>query len=625
MCGISGFLNRPQNWKEEIDNMNARLFHRGPDGGGVWADAERKVVFGHRRLSIRDLSESGAQPMISADGRLVICYNGEIYNCGELKEDLEKRGIRFRGSCDTEVLLEALGVYGAEKTLSMIKGMFAFALYDREEKKLLLARDRIGEKPLYYGFVGESFVFSSELSAIRTLKGFDNPVNTEILNIYFVHGYIPAPYTIYKGLYKLPPGCLLELSEPFREPVVRTYWDIREVAARGQEKLFSGSEEEAAGELEKLLKDSIRGQLAADVPVGAFLSAGIDSSTIVSLMQEVSDRPVKTYTIGMEEGDFNEAPIAKQIAEILGTDHTELMISEKDMEEVIPRLAHIYSEPFADSSQIPTYLVSRLTREHVTVSLSGDAGDELFCGYGTYSSIERIWNKMGAIPYPLRKLASCLALANPFGRSKVYRTKAMLLSARDPGQLYELDNREEPLSLELSLDRTMAPYAYNTYEYGRIRELNHNIMLMDMLMYHPDDILVKVDRSAMACSLETRVPLLDRDLVEFSFTLPIEYKKKDGVTKKVLRDILYKRVPGELMERPKKGFSIPIAKWLKKKELREWAEGLLAPEKLKAEGFLRPDIVERIWKDYLEKDLFRVQIWYLLMFEEWLAKEALPC
>ena len=627
MCGIAGFFNRPDNWEKDIEAMKERMLHRGPDAGGTWSSEDHRAVLGHRRLAVVDLTESGIQPMCSSDGRFVISYNGEIYNHPALREKLLAEGkvAAFRGSSDTEVLLEALKAYGVEETLRFIKGMFAFALYDREEKRLILARDRIGEKPLYYGFVGKSFVFASDLGCIRVLEGFGNPINTEILNIYFVHGYIPAPYTIYQDIFKLEPGCYLEIKAPFKEPEIHSYWSIRKAAEEGQNDLFSGSEEEAAGELERLLKEAIRGQMMADVPVGAFLSAGIDSSTIVSLMQEVSAAKVRTFTIGMTEGDYNEAPIAKQIAEILGTEHTEMYISEEDAKAVIPSLAGFYGEPFADSSQIPTYLVSKLTRQHVTVSLSGDAGDELFCGYGTYSSIERIWGKMGQIPYFIRKPASALLLANPFGKSKVYRTKSMLLSAKDPGQLYELDNKEEPLAEQIALDRSIAPYKYNTYQYGAIKELNHNIMLMDMLMYHPDDILVKVDRSAMAVSLETRVPLLDRDVVEFAWRLPIQYKKKDGVTKKVLRDILYKRVPKELMERPKKGFSIPIAKWLKEPGLKAWAEGLLEKERIRREGLLNPDVVDMIWKDFTERGLFRVQIWYLLMFEEWYEKEYHRC
>ncbi len=635
MCGIAGFCNRPVNWREEILKMNERMYHRGPDAGGVWSSSDASVVFGHRRLSVIDLTEGGAQPMTSASGRFTIAYNGEIYNYQLLREKLlrEKRVASFRGTSDTEVLLEAFEAYGVEETIRQCKGMFAIALYDSAEETLYLLRDRVGEKPLYYGFVhtpGElqggnsegqkSFAFASDIGSLRELKGFDNEINTEILNIYFVHGYIPAPYSIYQGIYKLEAGCILTLKKPFMEPRIQPYWSMKDVAVYGQSHLFQGTEEEAAEELERLLKESIRGQMVADVPVGAFLSAGIDSGTIVALMQELSGgHRVKSFTIGMEDPTFNEAAYAKEIAKRLGTEHTELYITEEDAKAVIPKLSYMFSEPFADSSQIPTYLVSKLTREHVTVSLSGDGGDELFCGYETYASVSRIWGKMGRVPYALRKPVSELLLRLPIKKKdKIFQTKSMLLGAKDPAELYELDNREEPLALKLSVNSVTAPYKYTQYRYGEIKELNHNIMLMDMQMYHPDDILVKVDRTAMAVSLETRVPLLDKDVVEFAWTLPIEYKKRDGVTKRVLRDILYRRVPKELMERPKKGFSIPIEKWLREKELRDWAESLLDEGKIREQGLLHADVVRRIWRGYIENGVWRIQIWYLLMFEEWL-------
>lgn len=623
MCGIAGFCNRKGDWRKDIENMNKRMFHRGPDAGGIWSNEDETVVFGHRRLSIVDLSENGAQPMTSKSGRFTICFNGEIYNYKRLADKLlsEKKVTAFRGSSDTEVLLEAFESYGIEETIKQCKGMFAIALFDKETKKLYLLRDRVGEKPLYYGFVNGEFVFASDLGSIRALEGFQNPIEEKVLNIYFVHGYIPAPYSIYQDIYKLEPGCILELDAPYKEPKIKSYWSMTEAAVYGQSHLFTGTEEEAADELERLLKESIREQMVADVPVGAFLSAGIDSSTIVALMQSLSDRKVRSFTIGMEDKAFNEAVAAKEIAAHLGTDHTELYITDKDAKEVIPSLAHMFAEPFADSSQIPTFLVSKMTREHVTVSLSGDGGDELFCGYVSYQSIDRIWNKMKNVPYPIRKLASDLIVHNPFITNKVHQTKGMLLGAKTPAQLYELSNQEEPLSLQISKNKQFCSYKHNEYQYGAIEELNHNIMLMDMTMYHPDDILVKVDRAAMAVSLETRVPMLDKDVVEFAWTLPIAYKKKDGVTKRVLRDVLYRYVPKEMMERPKKGFSIPIMKWLKEPELREWAESLLDRKTIEQQGILNADVVEKIWKDFVEKDIWRIQIWYLLMFQEWMCRE----
>lgn len=622
MCGIAGFCNRKGNWQKDIENMNRRMLHRGPDAGGVWSNEDESVVFGHRRLSIVDLSETGAQPMTSRSGRFTICYNGEIYNYKKLAKKLldEGKTAAFRGTSDTEVLLEAFECYGIEETIRQCKGMFAIALFDRETKKLWLLRDRVGEKPLYYGFVNGEFVFASDLGCIQVLQGFQNPIEEKVLQLYFVHGYIPAPYSIYKDIYKLEPGCILELEAPYKNVKIKPYWSMTEAAVYGQKHLFTGSEEEAADELERLLKESIKEQMVADVPVGAFLSAGIDSSTIVALMQSLSERKVKSFTIGMEEKEYNEAVYAKEIAAHLGTEHTELYITDKDAKQVIPSLAHMFAEPFADSSQIPTFLVSKMTREHVTVSLSGDGGDELFCGYVTYDSIDRIWNKMKGIPYPVRKLCSELIIHNPFIKDKVHQTKGMLLGAKDPVKLYELSNQEEPLSLKVSKNHEFCVYKHNEYRYGEISDLQHNIMLMDMVMYHPDDILVKVDRSAMAVSLETRVPMLDKDVVEFAWTLPIGYKKKDGVGKKVLRDVLYRYVPKEMMERPKKGFSIPIMKWLKEPELREWAEMLLDRKVIEQQGILNPDVVEKIWKDFIEKDIWRIQIWYILMFQEWMAE-----
>lgn len=415
MCGIAGFCNNAENWKENIERMNQRMVHRGPDAGGIWANDDKSVVFGHRRLSIIDLSEKGAQPMHSASGRYVCVFNGEIYNYRTIRDRLlaEKKVTAFRGGSDTEVLLAAFEAYGVRKTLALCKGMFAIALYDQETKRITLMRDRVGEKPLYYGFVNGSFVFASDIGSIRVLDGFQNEIDTAVLQIYFIHGYIPAPYSVYKDIYKLDAGCILELDAPYKSPKISSYWSVRDVAKYGEAHPFQGTREEAADELERLLKAAIKEQMVADVPVGAFLSAGIDSSTIVALMQAQSDLKVRTFTIGMDDPKYNEATYAKEIAKHLGTEHTELYITSEDARAVIPRLAQIFGEPFADSSQIPTYLVSKMTREHVTVSLSGDAGDELFCGYVTYSSIERIWGKMKSYPYAVRKMASSLLVNCP--------------------------------------------------------------------------------------------------------------------------------------------------------------------------------------------------------------------
>lgn len=624
MCGIAGFCNFHGSVKmqeENLEKMKQRMLHRGPDAGGSYISEDGKVALGHRRLSIVDLSEAGLQPMKSHSGRYVMVYNGEIYNYKKLSQKLlnEKKVDRFRGTSDSEVILEAFEAYGVEETIARCKGMFAIALYDTKEQKLYLLRDRIGEKPLYYGFMGDTFVFASDVACIAALDGFQNPIHKDVLGIYFIHGYIPAPYSIYENIYKLESGCILEIKSPFNKYDISTYWSIKEVAQHGQEHLFKGTYEEAVDELERLLKASIQDQMMADVPVGAFLSAGIDSSTVVALMQSLHPDKVKTFTIGMEDEKYNEAVYAKEIAAHLGTEHTELYITEENARGVIPKIPFIFGEPFADSSQIPTYLVSRMTRQHVTVSLSGDGGDELFCGYNSYASVDRIWGKMKNVPYGIRKLASELVLHSPLSNKEIYRVKGTLLGARGASDLYRLSMEREPLIKDITLSKKEIPYKYTEYDPGFLKETNHNIMLMDMLMYHPDDILVKVDRTAMAVSLETRVPMLDKDVVEFAWTLPVEFERQNGVGKRILRDVLYRYVPKEMMERPKKGFSIPIQKWLKEKELREWAENLIDRKTLCQQGILNPDVVWKMWTDFIEKDEWRIQIWYVLIFQEWMS------
>lgn len=626
MCGIAGFCNLKCDKHKNIQKMKDRMFHRGPDAGGEYFSEDGNVTFGHRRLSIVDLSENGAQPMISGSGRYVIAYNGEIYNYKKVAEKLLREGKvkAFRGTSDTEVLLEAIESYGVKEAIALCKGMFAIALYDQKEQVLYLLRDRVGEKPLYYGQVQDGFVFASDIGSIAVLDGFENSINTAVLDLYFVHGYIPAPYSIYEKIYKLEPGTIAKIKLPFKntkDVQIESYWSMKEAAMKGQENPFKGSHEEATDELERLLKASVSEQMVADVPVGAFLSAGIDSSTVVALMQSLDRGKVKSFTIGMEEKDYNEASYAKEIARHLGTQHTELYISDKDARDVVPKLGTMFGEPFADSSQIPTYLVSRMTREHVTVSLSGDGGDELFCGYTTYVSVERIWNKMKDIPYFIRKPASSLVLHSPLKKHPVYKVKGKLLGAKGPADLYICSNETEPLARQLCLNHQDIPYKHSEYKEGFLKETNHNIMLMDMLMYHPDDILVKVDRAAMAVSLETRVPMLDKDVVEFAWTLPIDYKRGDGVGKKVLRDVLYRYVPKEMMERPKKGFSIPIDRWLRETSLKDWAETLLDRNLLVAQGILDADVVWKMWTDFIERGEWRIQIWYILMFQEWMMQE----
>lgn len=643
MCGIAGFCNFRGDWQKNIERMCDKMKHRGPDASGVWASDDHRVVLGHRRLAVVELSPAGAQPMVSHDGRYVIAYNGEIYNHASIRRKLAAEGKTgdFRGGSDTETLLEAIAAYGLKDALKMTKGMFAIALFDRREHTLFLARDRVGEKPLFYGILkddinrGEnngSFVFASDLGSIASLNGFTNSVNTEIMGDYMRYGYIPCPYSIYRGIWKLEPGKILKVKEPFDKPELESYWSMTETAVIGQKNCFRGSEAEAADELERLLRESIAGQMVADVPVGAFLSAGIDSSTVVSLMQAQSARKVRTFTVGMWEEQYNEAPVAKEIAAHLGTEHTEVYITEEDAKGVIPKLAGMFGEPFADSSQIPTYLVSRITREHVTVSLSGDGGDELFCGYNTYYSVDRIWNRVRKIPAVLRRPASALLGSTAAWGNTSLATRARLLGAKSIEDMYLRSEIGEGLKLVRGGRTDGAPDFgpwvaiqprragetwMDTYPTGLLEDGQHNLMLMDLLMYHPDDILNKVDRTAMAVSLETRVPMLDKDVVEFAWSLPLSFRRENGVSKKILRDILYRYVPRELMERPKKGFSIPLQRWLKQKDLREWAESLLSPSVLEEQGLFDTAAVRKLWDDYIIKNVWRPQIWYILMFQEW--------
>lgn len=628
MCGICGFANYKHDAQLNLEKMKDRMIHRGPDSEGSYFSPDGNVALGHRRLAIVDITPNGAQPMTSHDGRYVIAFNGEIYNHRKIRKMLIENPSYnisendFVGTSDTEVLLEAFSVWGIDETINKCKGMFAIALLDTKDNSLYLIRDRIGEKPLYYGRVGASFVFASDIGCISVLDGFDNEINTDVLDLYFINGYIPAPYSIYKKIFKLEPGCILKIDAPFDENCVEEvhhYWDIKEKALWGANNVFKGSFEEARDELERLMKDSISDQMVADVPVGAFLSAGIDSSTTVALMQSLNSTKVKSFTIGMEDPKYNEAVYAKEIAKHLGTEHTEMYITEEDAKAVIPKLPYMFGEPFADSSQIPTYLVSKMTRQHVTVSLSGDGGDELFCGYTSYESVDRIWNKMKSVPYFIRKPVSSLVLHSPLVKNEIYRVKGSLLGAKGPESLYNLSRENDPGIGKISLSKNRALCNNDTIPSNYLGEVNHDIMLMDMLMYHPDDILVKVDRTAMAVSLESRVPMLDRDVVEFAWTLPIEYLREGKTGKKVLREVLYKYVPKEMMERPKKGFSIPIRKWIKEdKDLRAWAEELLSPALIKSQGYLNANVVESMWKDLIDRDIWRDQIWYVLMFQSFI-------
>lgn len=637
--------------------MNEHMKDRGPDARGVWSDPARAVVFGHVRLAIRDLSANGAQPMRSHSGKSLMVYNGEVYNAAELKADLAGTDCGpFRGTSDTEILLEHAEAFGLAKTLARAVGMFAIAFYDLSSGTLSLARDRVGEKPLYYGFSGDTFAFASDVGAFREIPGFPANIRREILPFYFSHGYIPAPYSIYEDVWKLEPGTILTVKAPYAhfDPradgdiawyyqqeqagaqhassghAFQLFYSMKETAKKGQSQPFAGSRKEAAEELERLLKKAIQGQMISDVPLGAFLSAGIDSSTIVSLMQAVSPGTVQTYTIGMEDPKYNEAEIAGQIAGILGTRHTRMDITEQDAKNVIPLLPGMFGEPFADSSQIPTYLVSKLTRQHVTVALSGDAGDELFAGYTSYRSIERIWGKIGRLPVGLRQVAA--AVLKGSARGDTAKVKNALLRAASPHDLHMIEQDPWNLGGRLVRDSGITrPAAYPEgflYTGNTLRGDPHlsplrETMLTDLLLYHPDDILAKVDRTAMAVSLETRVPFLDRDVIAFAWSLPDDYLRDDTRGKLVLRDILYQHVPKELMDRPKKGFSIPIDQWLLEEPLRSWAEDLLSPEKIRRQGILDEAEVSALWQDRKAGGEWKPQVWYVLMFQQWLQETGL--
>jgi len=555
----------------------------------------------------------------SASGRFEIIFNGVIYNYHKIAAQYG-----FNNTSDVDVLLEAMESKGLKETLTMSKGNFALAVYDYKEEKLFLARDRIGEKSLYYGYVDKSFVFGFNINELTALEGFNNPINAEVLSLYFIYGYIPAPYSIYQDIYKLDAGMILELKAPFDKPVIYPYWSLKDIVSYGQKNLFRGSRTEAADELERLLKETIKEQLPTDVSVGAFLSAGIDSSTVISLMQAVSGKKVKTFTIGMpyskDDTAYDEAVYAKEIAAHLGCEHTEQYITEEDAMAVIPLLDSIYGEPFADASQIPTYIVSKLAGEKVKVTLGGDGGDELFCGYTVYRSIENAYKRLHRIPYFIRKPASQILLKGPFPLSERNLGRANFLGMDSAADIYASSYEYYPIVRKISLSNTKLPYKYSEIDPYFCKEPNHQMMLMHLTMYTPDDIMVKVERSAKAVSLDCRAPMLDEDIIKFAFSLPIDYKRNDENGKLVLRDVLYRYVPKELMERPKQGFGIPIYDWLKKPPLKDWAEQLIARDTIVRQGILNPDIVHQIWSNFINNNQYMPQIWYILMFQTFMLR-----
>lgn len=656
MCGFAGFLKADAfQGKDEllaaVTRMTTPLTHRGPNDAGYWCDAGHGIAFGHRRLSIIDVSAAGHQPMQSPSGRYMLVFNGEIYNHAQMRNDLGAGTDRaeWRGGSDTETLLAGFDAWGIQETVRRAVGMFAIAVWDGQTRRLTLARDRIGEKPLYYGWQGQgedaAFLFGSELKALRAHPAFDKVIDRDALCLQMRHGYIPAPYSIYKGIRKLSPGCMLTVSGMGRQNSEMVYWSAAEHMVAGVEKPFDGTAEQAIDQLETLLRGAVRAQMVADVPLGAFLSGGVDSSTVVALMQAQSNRPVKTFTIGFHEADYNEATYAKAVAAHLGTEHTELYVTAGQAREVIPHLQDIYDEPFSDSSQLPTYLVSRLAREHVTVSLSGDAGDELFCGYNRYQFVDALWHKISKAPLSLRQLAakgitgvsieSWNRVASTLGRSlprgmrfqntgdKLHKgAQAMTSASLDALYLGLVSHWDDPASLVRGATEPPTVLQGNTPLLSSLDGVQR-MMALDLLSYLPDDILVKVDRAAMSVSLETRVPFLDHRVVEFAWKLPQSLKLRDGLTKWVLRQVLYRYVPKSLIERPKMGFGVPIGDWLRG-PLRDWCETLLSESRLRREGFFDPVQVRICWLEHLSGHRnWQYRLWNVLMFQSWLEAQDL--
>ena len=623
--------------------MSATLNHRGPDDDGVWADETAGVALGHRRLSILDLSPAGHQPMTSASGRYVIAFNGEIYNHLGLRKDLEKAPC-WRGHSDTETLLAGFEAWGIEGTLKRSVGMFAIALWDREEGVLTLARDRLGEKPLYYGFQDETFVFGSELKALRAHPGFLAEIDRDAICLFLRHCYIPAPYSIYKGIRKLLPGTYLPLkfgqgADALRATTPIPYWRLADVVSRGAAQPFPGSDADAIEGMENQIRQSIGLQMVADVPLGAFLSGGVDSSTVVALMQTQSSRPINTFSIGFNEQTFNEASYAKAVARHLGTSHTELYVSPSDAMRVIPMLGGIYDEPFGDSSQIPTFLLSQMTRNHVTVSLSGDGGDELFCGYNRYRLAD-MWGRIASVPFGVRRVAGRLlgSIASTswdaFFQLADRLVKLPVNTSEKLGKLAkQLERVDRVDALHFSLVSTVdspeqavigarepATWLTFTKELPASIDAKAHMMYVDMMTYLPDDILVKVDRAAMANSLETRVPFLDHRVVEMAWSLPMSMKMRAGENKWILRQVLQRYVPRALVERPKAGFAIPLGDWLRG-ALREWAETLLVASRLTEEGYFDARLVRSKWQEHLDgKRNNQTLLWNILMFQVWLEE-----
>jgi asparagine synthase (glutamine-hydrolysing) len=636
MCGIAGFLDLKASTEDTaarrlVTAMGDRLRHRGPDDGGAWVDGAAGIALAHRRLSILDLSPAGHQPMASADGRFVISYNGEVYNAGEVGGRL---GRPFRGHSDTEVIVEACAAWGVEATIPQLIGMFAMAIWDRRERRLWLVRDRLGIKPLYWARFGALLLFGSELKALTAHPGWTPTIDRDGLAAFMRFAAVPAPGSIFAGVHKLEPGCWLAIGPDGSQRIER-FWDLRRVIAAGEAGRARAAPQDAADRLEALLKDAVGRRMVADVPLGAFLSGGIDSSAVVALMQAQSSRPVKTYSIGFAEAGYDEAPQAKAVAAHLKTDHTEFYVTPEDALAVVPDLPRIYDEPFADSSQIPSLLISRLARREVTVALSGDGGDELFAGYNRYRLAHRLWRRLKPLPRSARRVAAA-ALAGP--SPAAWDRLLAPLVRRGLGQP---GDKLHKLAAVLPLADIDAVYGRLVSHWpgglvvggsaGPARDLGlppglsdvERMQAADILTYLPDDILTKVDRASMAVALEVRVPILDHRVVEYAWTLPVAAKFQGAVGKWLLRQVLYRHVPPALVERPKMGFGVPIDSWLRG-PLRDWAEDLLEPKAMAAEGYLDPAPVQATWRQHVSGQRnCQHQLWTVLMFQAWL-REARP-
>jgi asparagine synthase (glutamine-hydrolysing) len=647
VCGIAGFVDfgyqdSPEDLARAGLAMAAALRHRGPDDEGIWVDPDARAVLAHRRLSIIDLSDAGHQPMVSASERWVLACNGEVYNFQILRRELEGHGHGFRGHSDTEVLLAAVEQWGVRGALEHCNGMFSLALWDRRERLLTLARDRLGEKPLYYGRVGSTFMFGSELGALRAHHAFDAPIDRDAIALFLRYSYVPAPHSIYVGIHKLGPGEMLVLdgARSDASPRIEAYWSLREAARRGTASAFAdGAGEEAVDQLDALLNDAVGLRMEADVPVGAFLSGGIDSSLIVALMQKQSSRSVRTFSIGFDEDAHDEARFAREVALHLGTDHTELYVPAAVALEQLPRIAEVYDEPFADPSQLPTMLVCAMARERVTVSLSGDGGDELFAGYRRYEWASRAWKATGWLPGGGRRLlgrglsrltpehwGAIGSRLRPVGRGAIdarfgdrAAKLAHLVSLSDREAVYRdlMSQWKRPSSVVLGASEPHTPFTDLQRAPAVDGELER-MLYLDTLTYLPDDILVKVDRASMAVGLEARVPLLDHRVVEFAWRVPAAIKVRGGVTKWPLRQVLDRYVPRELIDRPKQGFDIPLSEWLRG-PLGEWGESLLSEGRLREEGFIDPLPVREKWEQHRAGTRnWHYPLWNVLMLQGWL-------